>query len=46
MTFGFLSRLKKSKPNIERLIDSTLDHSNSNLETCRKSPAADDNQKQ
>ena len=24
MTFGFLSRLKKSKPNIERLIDSTI----------------------
>ena len=33
-TFRFLSRLKKSRPNIERLIYSTGDHSNkSNRET-------------
>ena len=30
ITFQFLSRLKKSKSNIERLIDSTQDHSNKN----------------
>ena len=30
MTLRFLSRLKKSRSNIERLIDSTRDHSNKN----------------
>ena len=44
--FRFLSRLKKSRSNIEKLTDSTRDDSNKNksLETARKSPAANDNE--